>query len=214
MADRPIIFSAPMVRALLAGRKAQTRRICKEPWGLQEWVAGEWRPIPRFAPGDRLWVRETWAVGPIYDGVAPRDINPAGKPGWCGIRYAASDDRLGIKDRSPIHMPRWASRLTLTVTEVRVQRLQEISEADAWKEGCDDEWAECCGHPDWKGYGEPECCGNPIRMSDPIGQYCALWNSIHGPDAWTENPWVAAISFTVERRNIDTPTEEPPHDRA
>lgn len=209
MADRPIIFSAPMVRALLAGQKTQTRRILQqEPADsrprtgstlVHEGVNGSdfHRKVtghlrPRWAKGDRLWVRETWAVGNIYDGVAPRNINPSGKPGWCGVRYAATDERRGIHDRPSIHMPRWVSRLTLVVTEVRVERLQDISEADATAEGIE---------PSGK---------FPDRFLTPAGDYAApviafqrLWESINGPEAWDVNPWVAAISFTVHRGNID-----------
>ena len=170
MTDRPILFSGPMVQALLAGAKTQTRRtLARQPqdhhWrhlpnynlgvtvldaqgGTVASFAHTYRADPviggagssfgvdkepllplRYAPGDRLWVRERWAVSTIYDGVAPRDV------AQCGVRYAATDERLGIKDRPSIFMPRWASRLTLTVTHVRVQRLQEISEADAKAEG-------------------------------------------------------------------------------
>jgi hypothetical protein len=92
-------------------------------------------------------------------------------------------------------MPRWASRLTLTVTDVRVQRLQEIAEADAVAEGVNPclEGNQC---PDGPHGG---CCA----MYDPKDAYAALWNSLHGPDAWDANPWVYALTFTVHHRNID-----------
>src|SRR5690606_6141569 len=86
--------------------------------------------------------------------------------------------------RSPIHMPRWASRLTLTVTNVRVQRVAEISSADAIAEGC-------AVHAN----SATIDCDTP----DPRDEFRALWNGIHGPDAWDRNPWVAAISFSVRK---------------
>jgi hypothetical protein len=92
-----------------------------------------------------------------------------------------------------IHMPRWASRLTLTVTDVRVQRLHEISDDDAVAEGCE------CDSDGWRDYLFPstQCCGT-ARDS-----YRTLWNSLHGPDAWDANPWVVAVSFSVQHGNID-----------
>lgn len=207
MSDRPIIFSGPMVRALLNGSKTMTRRVLKpQPpdWIYQDGKPGyscltpkghiEFRgryvdsdgvdhgPASKFiklpyAIGDRLWVRET---------------------GWFGKRsrqtaYKAdggeSPDR---KDRwtPSIFMPRWASRLTLTVTDVRVQRLQEISDIDVVAEGVE--------IPDWKlidQHGVTKTAGPDL--------FAPLWNSIHGPDAWDANLWVVALTFTVKQRNID-----------
>ena len=88
-------------------------------------------------------------------------------------------------------MPRWASRLTLTVTDVRVQRLQDISEADAVAEGCDAVLALTIKRPNGAHPGNPREC------------YCDLWNSLHGHGAWDANPWVVAVTFTVQRGNID-----------
>lgn len=157
---------------------------CPEEVAIWNRTTGTTITMP-YQAGDRLWVRETWAVGTIYDGMPPRDINPTGKPGWCGVRYAATDARMGIKDRPSIHMPRWASRITLHVTDVRVERLQDISEEDARAEGAEDEipWRD--------GYG-------PYKEG-----FCSLWNSINGRDAWGKNPWVAAISFRPVLANID-----------
>lgn len=199
MADRPIIFSAPMVRALLAGTKTQTRRRLKpQPESPRVGGAGlmrgrwVWRdgydgfplgPIYMpFEPGDRLWVREAFTCEGQSEGEA--------------LFRATVDDDTGyyteeiaeIRWRSPIHMPRWASRLTLIVTDVRVQRLQDISEEDAVAEGCNS-------------FPVPE--GNEVRRMSARDAFGALWNSLHGPDAWGANPWVCAISFTVHRCNID-----------
>ena len=139
-----------------------------------------------YATGDRLWVREA--------------VCWVSRWGW---RYRADDDDLSDKReagevgrwRPSIHMPRWASRLSLTVTEVRVQRLQEISEADAAAEGCEATgWRPTYGNPDNAGFEES------IPAKDAFAD---LWNSLHGPGAWEANPWVAAYTFTVQRGNID-----------
>ncbi|MDI3335897.1 hypothetical protein QKW60_05730 [Defluviimonas aestuarii] len=214
MFDRPIIFSAPMVRALLDGRKTQTRRIVKDRgalpefcggrydnkndptnYGWQDYERGEWITLDMFrryrfvpyAPGDRLWVKEAWRTWVNFDHLKPREIATGPSQGLIG--YPADSVRTGHgRLRSPIHMPRWASRLTLLVTDVRVQRLQEISEDDARAEGGDAVTME-----------DAPRAASWSRRQD----FSRLWNSIHGPDAWDANPWVAAISFTVHRGNID-----------
>ncbi len=205
MADRPIIFSAPMVNALLAGRKTQTRRIIK-PQPVWNSSCGDrdgfWsgdafmRVSSRFAAGDRLWVREAFAEHPggtILDAAGGCEdfIAPY-------VEYRADTARPCIgKWRSPIHMPRSLSRLTLTVTDVRVQRVQEITEADAKAEGVD--WEEvCCGdHKMSSG-----CCGQPIARS-PAEVYGRLWNHLHGPGAWEADPYVVALTFAVAQKHID-----------
>ena len=199
MSERPIIFSAPMVRALLDGRKAQTRRILKPQivchtgpvpaftWGKfsglypDDWF-GYGNAIDGALPcavGDRLWVREAHAFMPKTAYALPKAISPA-DPDMAAY-YREGFDRSGkIIWRPSIHMPRWASRITLEVTEVRVQRLQEISEEDARAEGVE-----------------------AISVSDVPRQaawscrqdFARLWGTIHGPGAWEANPWVAAISF-------------------
>lgn len=229
MPDKPIIFSAPMIRALLDGRKTQTRRVLNPqpeqnsaglwvyPPSTTKTTKRNWRgfcqtdedglasfilstPHAPYAPKERLWVRETWSGEHVF-----RMIPPASRPvgvdlgeGNAAFReniwyWADGNPEFGDWERlrSPIHMPRWASRMTLGVTEVRVQRLQEISEADAVSEGMVPVW------PD----------GIPIQH-DGSGAvcreaFCHLWNTIHGPDAWDENPWVCALTFNVHRCNID-----------
>lgn len=222
MTDRPIIFSAPMVRALLEGRKTQTRRVAKITAIMGNKVAitspderlielseGEFRAgichyestgslsgpyrLPA-AVGDRLWVRETLerangeAIG------YPADGSWLPNEPWRWQRSTLPS----------IHMPRWASRLTLFVTDVRVQRLQDMegqhpSESDAIAEGVNK-----IHHGDGDYYysafrNEP----HPKNWCDPTDAFRELWNGLHGPDAWDANPWVAALTFTVERRNID-----------
>lgn len=245
MTDRPILFSAPMVRALLDGRKTQTRRVLKPqppqwaavcsaifpPQGLFQWSEAEHdppRPLKRwpedhalrvrFAKGDRLWVKETWRAQEAFDHMKPSEIgresaDEIGQPG-VPVFYEADgkcDDRSVEawqqsppgKTRVSIHMPRWASRLTLTVRDVRVQRLQEISEEDAEAEGCP-ECPQCHGvgwinsGPDGGWQCPAKGCGDAY-----VDQYARLWNEINGAGAWAANPWIVALTFTVERRNID-----------
>lgn len=218
MADKPIIFSAPMVRALLDGRKTQTRRILliikgltlndiitegiKDPTGYN--AALHQLRVPRYAPGDRLWVRETWSA--IMDGgwtIADARRRMFGEK----IVYRADGNAYEDGDGwwPSIHMPREFSRLTLTVTDVRVQRLQEISEADARAEGIE-------RLRSGRGFYDPTVCRAAVRFGEWTSTarqgFSRLWNSIHGPDAWDANPWVLAYSFTVQRGNIDNLTEK------
>jgi hypothetical protein len=209
MTDRPIIFSAPVVRALLDGRKTQTRRVLKPPYGAMERTGyGAWKPIcTKFFPGERLWVREAWLPLETKTGDGERAVYKADADEDGTVPYLISGTPLGggvgnmrvDRWRSPIHMPRWASRLTLTVTDVREHRLQEISEADAMAEG-----VVQLPHVEKDGgrhFTVPGAHG--IDALTASRAFRDLWNSIHGPDAWEANPWVAAITFTVERRNID-----------
>lgn len=218
MADKPIIFSAPMIRALLDGRKTQTRRLMPH----QETLKVAYSPIvsgirifnyageeeisrPPYAPGDRLWVREAF-IGPNAYEVneyPPRDWG--NKPIWFPADGPVPDKFAGQfwhRARPSIHMPRWASRLTLTVSDVRVQRLQEISEADAWAEGCKPGELNDRGEPFPAEEPHPKC--GWIGWDYARDWYADLWDSLHGPDAWDANPWVAAYSFAVQHGNIDT----------
>jgi hypothetical protein len=197
MADHPILFSAPMVLALLAGTKTQTRRVAKRMDCLcghpvadhsvscgytKLGACGKFTPInacPYGHPGDRLWVRETWV--PTFNRVH-------------GVLYAADHEFMAYEQARPlwpcrtnwrpsIFMPRWASRILLEITEVRVQRVQEISGWDAIQEGCGIELND--------------------DLDKTIGQraqqeYTRLWDSINGKRpgcAWVDNPWTWAISF-------------------
>ncbi len=205
MTDRPIIFSAPMIRALLAGRKTQTRRLATSP-------------LVKCVPGDRLWVRETWKSHSSWDAMPPRDVPKA------NIFYRA-DDRYspsGCRWRSPLHMPRWGSRMTLVVTDVRRQTLQEINEDDARAEGCE---VHPFPGPWWQGYRDDgdgelmhqEAVGDqpPNWMIDPKPMcskhldrsardaFRALWMDLHDIESWRSNPDIVALTFTTELRNID-----------
>lgn len=198
MKERPILFSGQMVRAILEGRKTQTRRVAKigdgshvededipaayedgsrDPWIMDfqtkhypQWVK---RHCPYGKPGDRLWVRETWAdtgwplTGPAIAYRADPDHADHDMPRW----------------RPSIHMPRWASRITLEVVSVRVERLQEISEEDAKAEGINNAGEQ------WECY----CCGG--TKSTARGSFETLWESINGPESWDANPWVWVVEF-------------------
>lgn len=222
MTDRPILFSGPMVRALLDGRKTQTRRVLN-PQPEADFVratieAQRLSFTPAFLvggpthkmlsllarPGDRLWVREAWRAWWEYNETPPKLI-----PTGAAVQYVA-DDPLSPWDtryRPSMFMPRWASRLTLIVEDVRVERLQDIREEDAEAEGIEEVAA-------WKGIrrfkvygkgGENLACPYGARIS-----LSTLWDTINGPGAWDMNPWVAAYTFRVIKQNIDQ--MEPPHD--
>ena len=197
MAEKPILFSAPMIRALLAGTKTQTRRVCKQQpsataefcrydqFGSAIFTDGTVARL-RYAVGDVLWARETWAVHEEFDAHVARGERVG--PGLLFYRADADDDVLPISRWRPsIHLPRWASRLSLEVTEVRCQRLQDISEADAGAEGCE-------GY-----YLPPAVIAGEISGPDgkmPSEEYRDLWDSINGKThPWASNPWVFAYTF-------------------
>ncbi|MCH4572516.1 MULTISPECIES: hypothetical protein [Achromobacter] len=212
MRERPILFKGPMVRAILAGNKTQTRRVVKpqppsstvsvhlyhhpDPrphfWAADGGSLLDWaQPCPYGAPGERLWVRETWQhanhpFGPYQEG-APvfyradyhddphgpdGELSPQGKyRGW----------------RPSIYMPRAACRLALEVTGVRVERLSAISETDAQAEGCDP-WEDLAGVQD---------VTVRERLHGYKRAYQHLWEQLHGADSWRANPWVWVIEFRV-----------------
>ncbi|WP_434153286.1 hypothetical protein [Klebsiella variicola] len=208
MKERGMIFNAEMVRAILDGRKTQTRRPIKWkqtrfteigeredgskwPWSEDaEHACDFWHPCPFGAVGDRIWVRETFAAlePGSYEQVKPQD-------GHCqDLRYAATDrlaksdaDIRGYKWVPSIHMPRWASRILLEITDVRVERLNAISEEDARAEGIIDGGCLNCGEP------EPCGCANP--EPDATDAFAYLWQSIYGQENWNANPWVWVIEF-------------------
>lgn len=220
--DKPVIFSAPQVRALLEGRKTQDRRVLKpqpgaadkpfqmedKSWHVTDSNGMHMSPlrIP-YAPGDRLWVREAME----WDFVISAVIYSADMT-RVPISLAPYDFTAPQNKVPSIFMPRWASRLTLTVTDVRVQRVQEISSDDAIAEGVDLDIG-CCGnfyfHQTGETHGWPEgyeeCCGHPKIMTDPRQSFGTLWDSLNASRGfgWQENPWFCAYTFTVEERNID-----------
>jgi hypothetical protein len=207
MADYPILFSAPMVRAILAGHKTQTRRVLKpQPYELCE---GEIPKQLHISVGDCLWVREAWRTHRSWDADPPRDIIPASP-----ILYEADavdlQSRIDAgKYRHARFMPRWVSRLTLTVTDVRVQRLQDISRDDAIEEGIVQTWGDFFDNPpDWaiKSVNQHgSASGSHIYDNrTSVENYRELWNHINGPGAWDTNPWVVAYTFTSHLGNINS----------
>jgi hypothetical protein len=204
--ERPILFSAPMVRALLAGTKTQTRRV-RKPGGnyrldLVAPADGGPSRCPYGAPGDRLWVREAWMPDPPIDDTwastqwaGCREGKIAGvperfrHPRFCN--YAADWLHGPVLWTPSIHMPRWASRIALEVTNVRVERLQDISEADAIAEGVD-RFPGCRQDDDTAAFNR---IGPVDNDSFPIARYAALWESINGPGSWEANPWVWVVEF-------------------
>jgi hypothetical protein len=195
--EKPILFNAAMVRAILAGNKTQTRRIVKitsrtpglaacllpiDPTWARSKTAVKLCPYGK--PGDRLWVRETfygWRPRIYFSrGVSEGPYQAIYKADW-GLFIN------GVKWSPSIHMPRWASRITLEITDVRVQRLQEISEEDAKAEGiCEFE-------------GKPGVFdgGGPAMGLSACTAFMRLWDSINGNGAWNANPWVWAVSFRM-----------------
>ncbi|BEH73363.1 morphogenetic protein [Edwardsiella tarda] len=186
MKERPIIFNDEMVRAILDGRKTMTRRPVKgvmpdnglwlkKPTKTRSGITTHVMDAPKHglcpfgSIGDRLWVRETWARYNIdsrshdmaYRATVPNDWPEGGR--W----------------RPSIHMPRWASRITLEITDVRVERLHDITEGDARSEGV--------------------TLSNP-RILSHRDEFRQLWGDIYGCDGWRSNPWVWVIAF----RRVDT----------
>jgi hypothetical protein len=227
MTERPIIFSAEMVRAILAGRKTQTRRVMKLT-SLGHIKApimyGRHKPdnpralaaCPYGAPGDTLWVREAVAHGEgLKYHVAYKADSQCGAWGWDGDGnplfsshgHVLEGDagravgnygmhRYGKRWTPSIHMPRWASRITLRITDVRVERLQDIegqhpSESDAIAEG-----VRAIHHGDGDYYYSAfRDVPHPKNWSDPADAFREVWNSINGAGAWEANPWVWVIAF-------------------
>ena len=232
MSERPILFNAEMVRAILDGRKTQTRRPVdvthvqylggapetSDPadWGY--WVDdeyGRWAvlargvrermhngqvsiPCPLGQPGDRLWVRETFVSGvglaEIGDARTFHETccAPAGAPPAPRWLYRADGHRIpsAVHWRPSIHMPRWASRITLEIADVRVQRVQEITAEEAVAEGV--RCHICDGRVD--GTSENDCaCFHTARNAVPSFEF--LWRSIYGADSWAANAWVWAVTF-------------------
>ena len=186
MNERPIIFSGPMVRAILAGTKTQTRRVVKPqpmPYARpneQAMVYG-CKQCP-YEVGSFLWVRETWAVDGETVEQARREHEDVYVSNTHGPYYRATEVAPDtLRWRSPIHMPRWASRITLEVTDVLIEHVQDIIEKDAKAEGV----SLVSGHP-----------RHNFRL---------LWDSINAKSGcgWNENPWVWAISFRM-RPTVET----------
>lgn len=199
MTERGMIFNGEMVRAILDGQKTQTRRVmkpqpdpCPAPRGGHWWPSnvfktmlhveeemqngkGGWGGLvddacPFGDVGDRIWVRETWAEA----GASAPDLKlyRANYPAHVPTHYENVPPVEDVRWTPSIHMPRWASRILLEITDVRVEQLNDISEEDARSEGIS---------------------GSSAR--DVKEAYAALWRSIYGSDSWRANPWVWVIEF-------------------
>ncbi|KUZ78255.1 hypothetical protein [Burkholderia ubonensis] len=241
MTERPILFSGPMVAAILDGRKTQTRRVVKLPHAnpLGEWQpttvgghgttyadgspahelpaiwhtrTGECHVCPHGNAGDRLWVRETHEVRRIgteaYEGGRPTRR-------YAGVAYRADDGRAEIdidldtfqqldskesRGWAPsIHMPRWASRITLEITGVRAERLRNISAADARAEGIEFREDYIAGRlcRRWRSYGSADGWFPEGRDIAPIHSFQTLWDGLNAArgHGWDANPWVWVIEF-------------------
>lgn len=221
MKERPILFSGPMVRAIVTGQKTVTRRAmkhqpCRQPVMVPNGGANFWtNPLyiqgammgsqnhgcPYGQPGDRLWVRETWLEDPEDDGSwaytqymgckgsqlsdIPKRFQ---KPEHCIFRENWKGPAMLW--RPSIHMPRWASRILLEVTDVRVERLQDIREDQVLDEGIGDHRFDCDRPVEPDGY--PACSCGSIGYIDAFAD---LWNTINGRGAWDANPWVWVVEF-------------------
>jgi hypothetical protein len=239
--ERPILFSGPMVRAILEGRKTQTRRVVKPMafidfptgWRLlkqypdiphhpkcswvqakmmcdcqaiyEPWKAGRVAACPYGKVGDRLWVREAWSAQ--HEEVCYKErcgnwLVPAPEENLPALRKYYDTQRGEF--RPSIHMPRWASRITLEVVGVRVERLQEISPADACAEGAAEILSRDNNDPlkqaayargTWGPHGDDFEEGE--MYAGAVHAFAALWESIHGPGSWEVNPWVWVVEFRV-----------------
>jgi hypothetical protein len=193
--EHPILFSGAMVRAILAGQITQTRRVCNpqpvKNGAFWELYGAGWSsdtiPVPVMpdhslavrgpfgCAGDRLWVRESWSTHAAFDLVAPRDLTAR------SIHYWADGEIQTGRRRPGMFMPRWACRILLEITDVRVQRLVEISHDDADAEGCP---------------GRRSAVPELGYVHTPREQFAQLWDSINAERApWDSNPWVWAITF-------------------
>jgi hypothetical protein len=224
MKDHPIIFSAPMVRALIQGRKTITRRlawrekrtviggqieefilpdggICWGRSGTQEVrtnIPTLWQDVKL---GDRLWVKETWHAHKTLDQLKPREIGSGF--GRYSIWHSADDedkDEGGFRGRKrpSIFMPRWASRLTLVVTATKIEPVQEISDTDAIAEGICREPRAGMGFSWTVNINKKTCPGDT-----PKEAFASFWCFLNGAGQWETNPEVVTLTFAVHKRNID-----------
>ncbi len=213
MKERPILFSGPMVRAILEGRKTQTRRVVRPQPTHIEWFQHQqgWLgsfgvdagtknnphrmvPCPYGVPGDRLWVRESFLCFGSSDSITPavqracqiRYKADDGPAVWIPMPAEAKEPTPSLKGKPSIHMPRWTSRITLEIVSVWVERLQDITEADAIAEGIERD-AENPGR--FVDYRHDESA-MPARAS-----YWSLWDKINGDGSAALNPWVWVVEF-------------------
>jgi len=268
MSERGILFSAPMVRALLAGQKTQTRRLYKprrpapweivdegddgKPWPFWQDEYGDFHalPSPFGSAGDRLWVRETWQYAGFTEDGYPfircraddkthlcERIDPAWSDRltdiWAKLSETANFEIDGKAAdrvwRPAIFMPRWASRIALEIASVRLERLQDISEADARTEGVEpwstqETWhvlrkdgtgGDMFVEPDkaaWERMGIEYVQRRPAQqLSTARDEFARLWDRINGERrAWVSNPYVWVVTFRVVSPALPAPPVAPP----
>ncbi|MEL6467064.1 MAG: hypothetical protein AAFQ58_19050 [Pseudomonadota bacterium] len=247
----PMLFSAAMMQAHLAGRKTETRRTMAPsntyfnggawtkldkaqtwdwnsawvdpgpspagnpgPYLKLPWLAGDDDPFedtvhriyPKVQPGDLIWARESYRFHSIADLCKPSIMTPGS-----GIEFEACGNRAGDltvnggfvlgKLRPGMFMPKWASRLTLRVKEVGVERLQDISDADARAEGIE-QIGQTKGVPIWRNYQSDASLLEGGGLLMPTASYHSLWNHINGPGAWGANPWVVVTRYEPIWENV------------
>ena len=215
MKERPILFKGPMIRAILDGKKTQTRRL-NGLKHLQDYTAvskhvtsqtfdfhfpggvGQVVKCPYGVVGDHLWVREAWCAHARYDGMRP-SVLPEIKYLQNGITYMA-DVYKGEKStwmgktRPSIFIPRKHSRITLEITDIRVERVQDISDADVLREGA----KKIDGDNEWGGADLYYSFSRPKMYGYPKDAFADLWDSINVKKyPWVSNPWVWCVSFKV-----------------
>jgi hypothetical protein len=217
MKTKPILFSGDMVKALLYGRKTQTRRIVKNRGILPEFRGGKgfendpscwgWKDgntgyhitmlnsladdpdFNSYCPYDNvdlLWVREAFCHG----------LPEIGKLPWYYKADEKPEDQGMTRWKPSIHMPRWASRITLEITNIRIERLQDIRDADCYDEGIES-WLE--DHKNLPVFSD----GTPAKYLNIRQAFRALWESVYGEGSWDANPWVWVIEFNTHLINID-----------
>lgn len=212
MKERPILFSAPMVLALLAGTKTQTRRAVKGRMltVVEERMAGvPFEPVvcPYGLSGDRLWVREAWQTTLSLDhldaaGIAKASAEANYERPWCPLHYNADGHRTNWdaaafgkdpgRQRNGRFMPRWASRIDLEITDVRVERLQAITLDDARAEGIPQTAGEAHAAGLYDMSKEP---GHEWDNRTSVENYARLWDQINGAGSWAADPWVWVLTF-------------------
>ena len=216
MKEKPILFSGPMVKAILEGRKTQTRRVVSDQSSVTDICGGGveptvWWPDTGRCPyggcGEYMWVRETWMLYDKHESRhylqdhkipdSPNGLMPGSEGYWKRrIRYAATEknpDPVNTwKWRPGIHMPRWASRITLAITDVRVELLNDISEADARSEGI--QVLPLQSEDDPSAWWQSSPGVNQERTAR--ASFRGLWNFINRKkNPWESNPWVWVVSF-------------------
>lgn len=234
MTERPIIFSAEMVRAILEGRKTQTRRIITpQPNIIYRLTDDKIQVVhladSQFVVGRRLWVRETFSGPRCMEASEGRAAAPPSKWGRSSRIWYWADgnpqDGDWTRPRPSIHMPRWASRITLEVTDVRVERVQSITENDCFAEGVripvDAETKNLLVRLTGSKHLPTDYINDQNRQwlridgngtfdqTDWVrAHFASLWDNVNGPGAWARNDWVWVVSF---RRTTQDPANEPLH---